>query len=589
MKRTVLSSVLAPNSGATTAGSSGSSSSSSSSSAASSKERPRGALADKAASATSSFNLSADEVKTYGSRWLSEIPIQRKGVLGRGGCAIVWLGASTDGQLFAVKQVSKSVLQRGELVPQTGSQLRGLLKEVKILQKLAASTSRSNKTSSSTQSDGQQHDYVSAGTTTASSSRDDHGDLHDHHICHLRAFVESRSDLWIVLQHGGVPISRELYEVKGEFQNSARVYRVLHGHLMEALKLQDHHGVLEGSSCSFHTLRDFLRQLLSAFAFLERERVVHADVKPENVLIDPDWRLRLCDFGSAYQEGEAASSLGTPEYMAPEQLDKQIHWTTTGGGGFAGAASSVSTPASRLTAKLLGGVGSSSTSSAAPAATAALHQHASSASAGSTSRRGSADHLSSYHFGAGSGSHLPAFKSSSTTTYTTSKPSRAFSTSPEKKMQQLLHETKERRGSANATSEVVQQQHLEQNEVVSDKVHVREKSDGFSSALAGDVWSAGMIFLEICHGVPLWLSYDCCVGTTRTQGLLGAGGRDFRKIRQKQSSVVKNLRALLQHHCFGVQIGQNSDAVDLLAGLLRPTVPERLRASAALQHRFLVS
>jgi serine/threonine-protein kinase len=61
-------------------------------------------------------------------------------------------------------------------------------------------------------------------------------------------------------------------------------------------------------------------QLLEALASLHASGIVHADVKPANLLAAHDGSLKLADFGLAGRAGEARAAHGTPRYMAPERM-----------------------------------------------------------------------------------------------------------------------------------------------------------------------------------------------------------------------------------------------------------------------------
>ena len=66
--------------------------------------------------------------------------------------------------------------------------------------------------------------------------------------------------------------------------------------------------------------RFFITQLLDAVDYMHQKRVVHRDLKLENILVDDQLNLKIADFGFAcYKSIDALKSYrGTMTYMAPE-------------------------------------------------------------------------------------------------------------------------------------------------------------------------------------------------------------------------------------------------------------------------------
>eukprot|EP00038_Savillea_parva_P009047 m.180849 g.180849 ORF g.180849 m.180849 type:complete len:344 (+) comp15120_c0_seq1:157-1188(+) len=72
------------------------------------------------------------------------------------------------------------------------------------------------------------------------------------------------------------------------------------------------------------TARRFMSQMADGLAYIHANNIVHADIKPENVLIH-NGAIKICDFGLAAPQGteRIGSSKGTGAYMSPQLVNRK--------------------------------------------------------------------------------------------------------------------------------------------------------------------------------------------------------------------------------------------------------------------------
>ena len=132
-------------------------------------------------------------------------------------------------------------------------------------------------------------------------------------------FKRVETQLYLYMKHPNIPKLVDFVDIR----ESGQMYIIME--FIKGISLEQYIYGEMGLIPDVKALPIFL-EILDTVAYLHRNDILHLDIKPNNVIIQPDGHIKLIDLGIAARMSDASNStgFGTPAYMPPEQTEKGV-------------------------------------------------------------------------------------------------------------------------------------------------------------------------------------------------------------------------------------------------------------------------